>query len=190
MGIMGTLLLLAAEASAIGAELPESAGESGFGLNFDLLETNLINLVIIIGVLVYFGRKFLGKTLAERRSQIEAEIREAEQRKQEAASALADQQQKLAQAKTEATRIRATAEENAQKARETILAQAEQDIQRLKAAAVQDLNSQQDRIMAELRQRVASMAMQQVESQLKSELNAESQQQLIDRSIAMLGGHS
>ncbi|MEM1254426.1 MAG: F0F1 ATP synthase subunit B, partial [Cyanobacteria bacterium P01_H01_bin.21] len=29
--------------------------EGGFGLNFDILETNLINLVIIIGVLVYFG---------------------------------------------------------------------------------------------------------------------------------------
>jgi len=55
---MGTVLLLATEAS----------GEGGFGLNFDILETNLINLVIIIAVLFYFGRGFVGKILTERRS--------------------------------------------------------------------------------------------------------------------------
>lgn len=28
----------------------------GFGLNTNLLETNLINLAVVIGVLVYFGK--------------------------------------------------------------------------------------------------------------------------------------
>ncbi|NJK69970.1 MAG: F0F1 ATP synthase subunit B, partial [Microcoleus sp. SU_5_3] len=42
---MGTVLLLATEASR----------EGGFGLNFDILETNLINLSIVIGLLFYFG---------------------------------------------------------------------------------------------------------------------------------------
>jgi F-type H+-transporting ATPase subunit b len=65
---MGTVLLLATEAS----------GEGGFGLNFDILETNLINLVIIIAVLFYFGRGFVGKILTERRSAIQEAIQEAE----------------------------------------------------------------------------------------------------------------
>ena len=94
---MGLLLLLAAEASGV--------EESGFGLNFDLLDTNLINLVIIIGVLIVFGRKFLGETLSSRRSQIQTEIQDAEQRKQKAASELASQQQKLAQAQAEAKKL-------------------------------------------------------------------------------------
>lgn len=187
MDITGTWLLLAAEAIATSVEAEESRG---FGLNPDILETNLINLVIIVGVLVYFGRGVLGKTLAERRSQIEAAIQEAEKRKKDAAAALADQQQKLAQAQTEATRIRATAEENAQSAREAILVQAEQDLERLKDAAAQDLASQQERIMRELRQRVAVMAMERAESQLKSDLNDHAQQQLLDRSITLLGGRS
>ena len=84
-----------------------AAAEShGFGLNLDILEANLINLAIIIAVLVYFGRGVLGKTLSERRAKIEEAITEAETRKSQASSALADQQQKLAQAKQEATRIR------------------------------------------------------------------------------------
>jgi F-type H+-transporting ATPase subunit b len=62
---MGTVLLLATEASR----------EGGFGFNFDILETNLINLVIIIAVLFYFGRGFVGKILTERRSGIEGDSR-------------------------------------------------------------------------------------------------------------------
>jgi F-type H+-transporting ATPase subunit b len=178
---MGISLLLASAS--------ESA-EHGYGLNFDILDTNIINLAIIIVVLIYFGRGFLGKTLSERRSQIETAIGEAEERKKKAAAALAEKQQLLAQAQTEANRIRANAEENAKLARESILAQAQKDIERLRNAAAQDLTSQQERIIAELRQRVAMLAIQQVEARLKSELNDQAQQQLINRSIAMLGGRS
>ena len=159
----------------------------GFGLNLDILEANLINLAIIIGVLVYFGRGVLGKTLSERRAKIEEAITEAETRKSQAASALADQQQKLAQAKQEASRIRAEAEVRAKAAREEILVQSQADVQRMKASAAQDLNSQQEKVIAELRQQVAAMAIAKVESQLRSGLGDDTQQQLIDRSIATIG---
>jgi F-type H+-transporting ATPase subunit b len=166
-----------------------AAAEShGFGLNLDILEANLINLAIIIAVLVYFGRGVLGKTLSERRAKIEEAITEAETRKSQASSALADQQQKLAQAKQEATRIRSEAEVRAKSAREAILVQAQEDVQRMKASAAQDLNSQQEKVIAELRQRVAAMAIAKVESQLRSGLGDDTQQQLIDRSIATIGG--
>lgn len=179
MVIMGTFFLLAAEAE-----------HSGFGLNLDILETNLINLVIIIGVLVYFGKNSLGKTLSERKAQIETAIKEAEQRKEKAAAALAEQQQKLAQAQAEAARIRAEAQERASAVRDSVLAQAEEDIQRMKAAAVQDLTTQQDRVLNELRQRIAALAMQKAEEHLRSQVGDDSQRQLIDRSIAMIGGPS
>ncbi|MDX2213301.1 MAG: F0F1 ATP synthase subunit B [Oculatellaceae cyanobacterium bins.114] len=182
---METVLLLAVEAAA---DFSEAAEGGGFGINSDILETNLINLLIIIGVLVYFGRGFLGKTLGDRRAKIESAIEDAEKRKKEAAAALADQQQKLAQAQAEANRIRAAAEESAKAARAAILAQAEQDIERMKATAAQDLSSQQERVIRELRQRVVALAMQQVEQRLQSGLSSDAQQQLIERSMAMLGG--
>lgn len=183
---METFLGLTAKVSSLMAPLLGEAG--GFSLNFDLLDTNLINLVIIIGVLVYFGRGFLGKTLSERRSQIETAIKDAEQRKQKAAAALAEQQQKLAQAQVEAERLKSEAEVTAQRVRESILTQADEDVERMKAAAAQDLASQQDKIVRELRQRVALMALQKVESRLQDGLSDRAQQELIDRSIAMLGG--
>ena len=99
---METVLLLATE-----------AGSRGIGINTNILETNLINLGILIVVLVYFGRGFLGKILNERRSTIEEAIKEAEQRQQQAQASLAEQQQKLTVAQTDAQRILTEAEERA-----------------------------------------------------------------------------
>ncbi|MEO0539909.1 MAG: F0F1 ATP synthase subunit B [Cyanobacteria bacterium P01_A01_bin.105] len=163
--------------------------EGGFGLNFDILETNLINLIIIIGVLIYFGSNFLGKTLSERRAEIESAIQEAEARQQKAATALAEQKKNLKQAEAEAQRILASAKENAEKAKAAIITQSEKDVERLKASAQQDLESQQDRVLQELRQRVADMAMGRVQTQLPERLNESVQTQLVDKSIALLGGN-
>lgn len=176
---MGTLFLLAAEAE-----------HAGFGLNFDILDTNLINLAIILGVLFYFGRKSLGKTLSDRQVQIQTAIKDAEQRKEQAAAALAEQQQKLAQAQTEAARMRTEAESQAETVRATIMVQSEEDIERMKAAAAQDLTTQQGRVLNELRQRIAALAMQKAETDLKAQMHPDAQRQLIDRSIASIGGGS
>ena len=159
----------------------------GFGINFDILETNLINLAIVIGVLVYFGKGFLGSKLQERREAIETAIKDAEARQKKAASSLAEQQQKLQMAKKEAERIKAEATTNAETAREAVLAQSAKDIERLKASAAQDLTSQQEKVMQELRQRVAAMAMDKVRQRLPERLNDGVQSQLVDQSIAQLG---
>ncbi|NER78314.1 MAG: F0F1 ATP synthase subunit B [Leptolyngbya sp. SIO1D8] len=161
--------------------------EGGFGFNFDILETNLINLAIIIGVLIYFGSKFLGNTLSSRRAQIEESIQDAELRKREAVAALAEQQQNLAQAQLKAKEIVETAQKNAASIREELLAQAQADIERMRAAAAQDMTSQQERVMRELRQRIATLSIARVESELPARLTADIQSQLVDKSIALLG---
>jgi F-type H+-transporting ATPase subunit b len=184
---MGTFLLLAAEASAVHSELAEGASEGGFGLNFDILEANLINLAILVGILFFFGRKLLTNILNERRSNIEAVIQEAEQRAKEAGIALSDAQQKLTQAQAEAQRIRKAAETNAENAKNAVLAKAEQDIARMRDTAAADLDAERDRAIAQLRASVVAMALQKVESELKGGIADDAQQTLIDRSIALLG---
>ncbi|NEP42357.1 MAG: F0F1 ATP synthase subunit B, partial [Okeania sp. SIO2H7] len=163
---METLFLLATEASQ----------EGGFGLNFDILDTNLINLAILIGVLLYFGPSVLGKILTERRTNIEEAITEAEQRQKEAAAALAEQQQKLTQAQTEAEQIKANAEERAQVLKQSILDRAAQDVEKMKAAASQELDSERERAIAQLRSIVALKALERVESQLQERLDEGAQQ--------------
>ncbi len=174
---METVLLLATE-----------AGSRGIGINTNILETNLINLGILIVVLVYFGRGFLGKILNERRSTIEEAIKEAEQRQQQAQASLAEQQQKLTVAQTDAQRILAEAEERAKTVRDSILAKAAEDVERMKATASAELDSDRERVISQLRSQIATQAIELAESQLKQHLNDNVQERLIDQSLALLGG--
>lgn len=183
MGIMETFLLLATEAHS------EAAESGGFGLNFNLFETNLINLAILIGVLFYLGRNIVTNILTERKKGILEAIAEAETRQRQAAESLADQQQKLAQAQAEAERIRKEAQTTAQAAKESILAQGAKEVENLRKKASEDLNTETERVLAELRRIVTELAIQRVESQLTSILDESAQQQLVNNSIALLGGN-
>jgi F-type H+-transporting ATPase subunit b len=174
------LLFLAAEAHA--------EVEGGFGLNTDILNTNLINLALLVGILFYYGKPLLTNILNERRSKIIEQIQAAEQKQKEAEVILAQEQKKLEQAQATAAKIRQDAEVNAQKARETILAQGEKEVARLKETAVKDLSSEQDKAIAQLRERVVALALEKARSRLGDMLNDESQRKLIDSSIAKLGG--
>lgn len=169
--------------------LGEAEG-AGVRFNFDLLDSNILNLAIIIGVLVYFGRGVVGNILQERRSRIEKAVRDAEDRKQKAAAALAEAQQNLAQAEAEAVRIRENAEKSAERISAEILAESEAELARMQQSASQDITAQQERVTRELQARIAALALEKAEAQLKSSLSDSAQGQLIDRSIQYLGGQA
>jgi F-type H+-transporting ATPase subunit b len=166
-----------------------TAEESGFGLNLNIFETNLINLGILVWVLVAYGSKLLVNVLNERRARIEEEIKDAETRASEAANALAQAQQDLAQAQVKAEQIRKQANETAQQLKQDILGQSGQEVAKIRAAAVAELDTEQAKVMAELRQRIAVLAIEKVETQLKERLDDHAQGQLVDRCIAQLGGN-
>ena len=71
----------------------------GFGLNTNLFETNIINLIIVITVLVWFLRGFVGGILQRRREAILVDLKDAEERLLLANRALELGQQELAQAR-------------------------------------------------------------------------------------------
>ncbi len=177
--MMGTFLFLAAAHSEV---------ESGFGLKLDILDSNIINLTLLIGILFYYGKPIVGNILNERRSKIAEKIQEVEQKQKQAVATLAEEQKKLEQAEATAAKIRQEAEANAQKAKEAILAQGEKEIERLKAVAGKDLNSDQEKAIASLRERVVAMAIERARTRMGEVLNDDAQRQLIDRSIAQLGG--
>jgi F-type H+-transporting ATPase subunit b len=162
--------------------------EGGFGLNLDIFETNLINLTLLVGILVYFGKPVLSKILTERRAKIAEQIQAVEQKQKQAEVTLANEQKKLEEAKVTAAKIRSEATANAQKAREAILAQGEKEVQRLKEIAGKDLSSEQEKAIAQLRERVVALALESAKSRMGTILNDEVQHKLIDSSIAKLGG--
>ena len=72
--------------------------EETIGLNPDILETGLINILCVIAILVYVGRDFLGSLLEERRVTIVKSVQDAEDRLNEANRRLTEAQKQLNQA--------------------------------------------------------------------------------------------
>jgi F-type H+-transporting ATPase subunit b len=158
----------------------------GFAINSNILETNLINLIIILVLLVNFGKGFLGKLLSARLQKIESAIKDAENRQTKAMEELKLAEAKLTQAEQEAQRIIQEAQKSADLARSTILAGVDEDIAKLQTAAEQEIASEQDRVVKQLRRQLVQQALQATQSRLDQGLSASAQHQLVDRSLSLL----
>ena len=82
------------------------AEHEGIGLNTDILETGLINILCVIAILVYAGKDFLGSLLEERKTNIVKSVQDAEDRLNEANRRLSEAQKQLSQANVVITEIK------------------------------------------------------------------------------------
>jgi F-type H+-transporting ATPase subunit b len=74
------------------------AEHEGIGLNLDILETGLLNILALLAILFYTGRDFLGSLLEERKTTIVKGVQDAEDRLNEAQNRLAEAKKQLEQA--------------------------------------------------------------------------------------------
>jgi len=70
----------------------------GIGLNLDILETGLLNILALVAILIYAGRDFLGSLLEERKTTIVKSLQDAEDRLNEAQKRLNEAQKQMSQA--------------------------------------------------------------------------------------------
>ena len=82
------------------------AEEEGIGLNSDILETGLINILALVGILIYAGKDFLGSLLDERKTTIVKGVQDAEDRLNEAQKRLSEAEKQLNQANLVISEIR------------------------------------------------------------------------------------
>jgi F-type H+-transporting ATPase subunit b len=167
--------------------LPTVLANHGFGLNFNILETNLLNLVLVIALLVYFLKGFLGNILERRREAILADLKDAEERLVTAAQALEEGQSELAQAKSTAEKILAEAKQRASLIREDGERRTIEEMARVKQDANANLNAEAARVVEALRAETARVAIDKALAALPQRLNDAKRAELIDRSIEALG---
>jgi F-type H+-transporting ATPase subunit b len=155
-------------------------------LNFNPLETNLVNLAIVIAVLVWFLRGFLGGILESRRTAILHDLQDAETRLKAATAELTKAQADLAEAQQKADKIRLDGKTRAA----SIRAEGEQRtisaMAAVKQGAVADADSEANRLREALRREAALEAVSKVLNDLPGRLDDQAQARLIDASIANL----
>ena len=155
-------------------------------LNFNPLETNLVNLAIVIGVLFWFLRGFLGGMLEKRRNAILEDLQDAESRLKTATTELEKAQSELAAAQQKAERIRVDGQARAASIREEGEKRTISVMAAIKAGADADADAEASRIRDTLRREAALAAIDKVLSDLPGRLDDKSQAGLIDSSIKNL----
>jgi len=156
-------------------------------LNTDIFEANLVNLILLGGGIFYLGSNALSASLSERQQKILGAIQESEERLQEAVARLAESEKQLDQAQIVIASIKTDAEETAKKVKSTILTDGKAEIERLTASAKSQITTIEAKIRKQISDYVVALALKRVTLQLEGKLNANLQQQIIDRNISKLG---
>nr|QWW92932.1 ATP synthase CF0 subunit I [Delavayella serrata] len=159
---------------------------NNFGLNTNLLETNLINLSVVIGLLVYFGKGSLSNLLKNRKLTILNTIRDAEERYKEATDKLNQAKTRLQQAKVKADNIRVNGLSQMDREKKDLIDAADEDSKRLEDSKNATIRFEKQRAIEQVRQQVSRLALERALETLKNSLNNELHLRMIDHNIGLL----
>jgi F-type H+-transporting ATPase subunit b len=156
------------------------------GLNPDIFETNVINITILLGGIIYLGSNALSASLAERQQKILGAIQEAEERLQQAVVRLAESEKQLEQAQIVIDSIKTDAEKTAMQVKSAILNDGKAEIERLTSSAKAQITTIESKVRKQISDYVVALALKRVTLQLEGKLTSNLQQQIIDRNISKL----
>jgi F-type H+-transporting ATPase subunit b len=161
-----------------------AGGEGSFDLNNFLLTA--LNLLLLIGVLVYVGRKPIRTFFADRRLEIREELDNAAKLRDEAEARFTEWQRRLVDLDTELDQLRARARERAETERNRILADAVATAERIREDAHAAIEQETRRAQALLRDEASSLAIELAEGVLDREVTDADRARLVDEFIARI----
>jgi len=137
------------------------AENEGIGLNLDILETGLLNILALIAILVFTGRDFLGSLLEERKTTIVQSVQDAEDRLNEAQKRLEESQKQFNQTNLVIDGIRNETRVTKKVLLESDAFQAKKDLKIRFERALVAFRSKERQIFLEIKQQIISLVLQQ-----------------------------
>ena len=135
------------------------AEHEGIGLNTDILETGLINILALIAILIYAGRDFLGSLLEERKTTIVKGVQDAEDRLNEAQKRLNEAEKQLNQANLVINEIKNETITTKKLLLEADAYQAKKDLKIRFERALATFRSKERQIFLEIKQQIISLVL-------------------------------
>jgi len=135
------------------------ANHEGIGLNLDILETGLLNIIVLVAILFFTGRDFLGSLLEERKSTIVKSVQDAEDRLIEARKRLDEAQKQLNQANLVITEIRSETISTKKVLLESDAFEAKKDLKIRFERALATFRSKERKIFLEIKQQIISLVL-------------------------------
>nr|UXE34138.1 ATP synthase CF0 subunit I [Chrysosplenium pilosum] len=162
-----------------------SAGS--FGFNTDILATNLINLSVVLGVLIFFGKGVLSDLLDNRKQKILNTIRNSEELREGAIEQLEKARARLSKVKMEADQFRVNGYSEIEREKLNLINSTYKTLEQLENYKNETINFEQQRAINQVRQRVLQQALQGALGTLNSCLNNELHLRTISANIGMFG---
>nr|YP_009548391.1 ATP synthase CF0 subunit I [Pityrogramma trifoliata]AYW15212.1 ATP synthase CF0 subunit I [Pityrogramma trifoliata] len=156
------------------------------GLNTNIFEINLINLILVLGILFYYGKGVLINFLESRERAISNTIRDAEERNAEATEKLQRARIRLQQAEIKADEIRISGLMQMDKERRDLVDAADKDLNGLEDSKNYSIRFEKQRAIDQVRQQVSRLASERALENLNNRLTNELHLRLIDYHIGLL----
>ena len=161
----------------------------GFSLNTDILETGLINILVLLAILIYTGRDFLGSLLEERRTTIVKGVQDAEDRLNESQKRLIEAQKQLNQANIVISAIKNETITTKKSLLESDAFQAKKDLTVRFDRALAAFRSKERQIFVEIKQQIISLVLQRTVNRVQETFKSkERSSALINDTINKLKG--
>nr|YP_010426487.1 ATP synthase CF0 subunit I [Phyllolobium chinense]USM11179.1 ATP synthase CF0 subunit I [Phyllolobium chinense] len=170
-----------------------SAGS--FGFDTDILATNLINLSIVLGVLIFFGKgvcasclfQRIGDLLDNRKQRILKTIRNSEELREGAIEQLEKARARLRKVETEADRFRVNGYSEIEREKLNLINSINTTLEQLENYKNETIQFEQQKAIHQVQQRVLQQALQGALGTLNSCLNNELHLRTIGANIGMFG---
>jgi F-type H+-transporting ATPase subunit b len=157
------------------------------GINTNLLETNIINLSVVVGVVIYLGGDVLKSLLTARKDSILKTLNAAEEKYQQTLIALKQAEDDLTTARETVKTIQSESQTTLQNRYNFLLERIQQDLVRLENSQKVALEMEEAKIGKKLYLECTSFALQEAKVKVQNRLKTRSsQQKLIDTNISVL----
>ena len=135
------------------------AKQESIGLNTDILETGLINILALLAILIFTGKDFLGSILEERKTTIVKGVQDAEDRLNEAQKRLSEAEKQLNQANLVINEIKNETIATKKLLLESDAFQAKKDLKVRFERALATFRSKERQIFLEIKQQIISLVL-------------------------------
>nr|YP_009486614.1 ATP synthase CF0 subunit I [Bauhinia binata]AWB12837.1 ATP synthase CF0 subunit I [Bauhinia binata] len=162
-----------------------SAGS--FGFNTDILATNPINLSVVLGVLIFFGKGVLSDLLDNRKQRILKTLRNSEELREGAIQQLEKARARLRKVEKEANQFRVNGYSEIERDKLNLINSIYTTLERFENNKNQTIRFEEQRAINQVRQRVFQQALQGALGTLNSCLNNELHLRTISANIGMFG---
>lgn len=172
-------LLAAAE------EEGEHAAETFLGLPLWIWQ--LANLVLFLGVLLYFVARPLAAAFRKRQVEVEERLKEAEKRRAEAGRLESEIRARMARLDSEIAEIRAHGVAEGEVEKGELFARADVDAERVRREAEEEISRRLDAAKDELRRAAADLTSSTARDLVAAQITEEDRRRLLEESVGKMG---